>query len=126
MIKAYPIAIELTVWFDLGLNQYEITIDGVSKLSVKRTDDVLHNRELTESETERLIEAIQSIAVPVSEEMSTAPSNKASSSYELIIESAHFSLEFNWENLDVENSPTHAFEPLVKLASLIQSLDLDH
>jgi hypothetical protein len=125
-MKTYPIAIELTVWFDLGLNQYEITIDGVSKLSVKRTDDVLHSRELSEFETERLIEAIESIAVPVSEEMSADPSNKASSSYELIIESAHFSLEFNWENLDVENSQTHAFEPLVKLASLIQSLDLDH
>lgn len=125
-MKNYPIAIELTVWFDLGLNQYEITIDGVSKLSVKRTDDVLHSRVLTESETERLIAAIESIAVPVSEEMSADPGNKASSSYELIIESAHFSLEFNWENLDVENSPTHAFEPLVKLASLIQSLDLDH
>ena len=125
-MKTYPIAIELTVWFDLGLNQYEITIDGVSKLSVKRTDDVLHSRDLTDSETERLIEAIESIAVPVSEEMSADPSNKTSSSYELIIESAHFSLEFNWENLDVENSQTHAFEPLVKLASLIQSLDLDH
>jgi hypothetical protein len=125
-MKTYPIAIELTVWFDLGLNQYEITIDGVSKLSVKRTDDVLHSRELSDSETERLIEAIESIAVPVSEEMSADPNNKASSSYELIIESAHFSLEFNWENLDVENSQTHAFEPLVKLASLIQSLDLDH
>ena len=125
-MKRYPIAIELTVWFDLGLNQYEITLDGVSKLSVKRTDDVLHSRELSEPETERLIEAIESIAVPVSEELSADLSNKASSSYELIIESAHFSLEFNWENLDVENSPTHAFEPLVKLASLIQSLDLDH
>ncbi len=125
-MKTYPIAIELTVWFDLGLNQYEITIDGVSKLSVKRTDDVLHGRELSESEIERLIEAIKSIAVPVSKEMSADASNKASSSYELIIESAHFSLEFNWENLDVENSRTHAFEPLVKLAGLIQSLDLNH
>jgi hypothetical protein len=125
-MKTYPIAIELTVWFDLGLNQYEITIDGVSRLSVKRTDDVLHSRELTQSETERLLEAIESIAIPVSEEISADTNNKASSSYELIIESAHFSLELNWENLDVENSHTHAFEPLVKLASLIQSLDLDH
>ena len=125
-MKTYPIAIELTVWFDLGLNQYEITIDGVSKLSVKRTDDVLHSRALSDSETERLIEAIESIAVPVSEEMSADPSNKASSSYALIIESAHFSLEFNWETLDVESSRKQAFEPLVKLASLIQSLDLDH
>lgn len=125
-MKTYPIAIELTVWFDLGLNQYEITIDGAARLSVKRTDDVLHSRDLTGSETERLLEAIESIVVPVSEEMSADPSNKASSSYELIIESAHFSLEFNWENLDIENSCTHAFEPLVKLASLIQSLDVDH
>jgi hypothetical protein len=125
-MKTYPIAIELTVWFDLGLNQYEITIDGISKLSVKRTDDVLHSRELADSETERLIEAIESIKVPLSEQISADPSNKASSSYELIIESAHFSLEFNWENLDVESSRKHTFEPLVKLASLIQSLDLDH
>ena len=125
-MKTYPIAIELTVWFDLGLNQYEITIDGVSKLSVKRTDDVLRTRELTEAETKHLLEAIEAIAVPISEEMSANPSSKASSSYELIIESAHFSLEFNWENLDVESSRTDAFEPLVKLASLIQGLDLDH
>ena len=125
-MKTYPIAIELTVWFDLGLNQYEITIDGVSKLSVKRTDDVLHARELTEAETKHLLEAIEAIAVPISEEMPANPSSKASSSYELIIESAHFSLEFNWENLDVESSRTDAFEPLVKLASLIQGLDLDH
>jgi hypothetical protein len=54
------------------------------------------------------------------------PSNKASSSYELIIESAHFSLEFNWENLDVEASRSNAFESVIKLASLVQSLDLDH
>jgi hypothetical protein len=125
-MNTYPIAIELTVWFDLGLNQYEVTIDGVSKLSVKRTDDVLHSRELAESEIHLLLGAIEAIKVPVGEEMSASSSNKASSSYELIIESAHFSLEFNWENLDVENSRTNAFEPLVKLASLIQSLDLDH
>lgn len=38
-MKTYPIAIELTVWMDLGLNQYEVTIDEVSKISSKRTDD---------------------------------------------------------------------------------------
>jgi len=125
-MKTYPIAIELTVWFDLGLNQYEVTIDGVSKISVKRTDDVLHTRELSAAETQLLLKAIEVLKVPVTEEMEANPSNKASSSYELIVESAHFSLEFNWENVDVEASDSNAFESVVKLASLVQSLDLDH
>jgi hypothetical protein len=125
-MKTYPIAIELTVWFDLGLNQYEVTIDGDSKISVKRTDDVLHTRELTSAETQILLDAIEALRVPIAEEVESNPDNKASSSYELIIESAHFSLEFNWENLDVEASQTNAFESVTKLASLIQSLDLDH
>jgi len=125
-MKKYPIAIELTVWFDLGLNQYEVTIDGVSKISVKRTDDVLHTRELSTAETQLLLKAIEALKVPVTEEMEANPSNKASSSYELIVESAHFSLEFNWENVDVEASDSNAFESVVKLASLVQSLDLDH
>ena len=125
-MKTYPIAIELTVWFDLGLNQYEVTIDGISKISVKRTDDVLHTRELSTAETQLLLKAIEALKVPVTEEMEANPSNKASSSYELIVESAHFSLEFNWENVDVEASDSNAFESVVKLASLVQSLDLDH
>ena len=125
-MKTYPIAIELTVWFDLGLNQYEVTIDSVSKISIKRTDDVLHSRELSDSESQILLEAIATLKVPVTEEMKADPENKASSSYELIIESAHFSLEFNWENLDAEASSSNTFESVIKLASLIQSLDLDH
>jgi len=125
-MKTYPIAIELTIWFDLGLNQYEVTIDSVSKISVKRTDDVLHSRELSDSESQILLEAIETLKVPVTEEMKADPENKASSSYELIIESAHFSLEFNWENLDAEASSSNTFESVIKLASLIQSLDLDH
>lgn len=123
-MKTYPIALELTVWFDLGLNQYEVAIDEISKISIKRTDDVLHTRELHATEVSKLIEAIEILKVPVAD--LTAPSGKASSSYELIIESAHFSLEFNWENLDVEVSNSNAFDSVVKLASLIQSLDLDH
>lgn len=125
-MKTYPIAIELTVWFDLGLNQYEVTIDGVSKISVKRTDDVLHGRDLSPAETQLLLDAIETLQVPVTEELKTNSGNKASSSYELIVESAHFSLEFNWENLDVEASSSNAFESVVKLASLVQGLDLDH
>jgi hypothetical protein len=125
-MKNYPIALELTVWFDLGLNQYEVVIDGASKISIKRTDDVLHSRELTASEIAILIDAIEAVKVPITEELQAKSSNKASSSYELIIESAHFSLEFNWENLDVEASSSNAFESVVKLASLIQSLDLEH
>jgi len=49
-MKTYPIALELTVWEDLGLNQYEVTIDDVAKISIKRTDDVLRTRELTGNE----------------------------------------------------------------------------
>ena len=124
-MKRYPIALELTVWFDLGLNQYELVIDSDSKISIKRTDDVLHSRELTASEVAMLINAIEAIKVPITEELQAKPSNKATSSYELIIESAHFSLEFNWENLDVEASSSNAFESVVKLASLVQSLDLE-
>lgn len=125
-MNTYPIALELTVWFDLGLNQYEVVIDEVSKISIKRTDDVLHTRELSNAEVQLLLEGIKVLAVPVTEQLDANPSHKASSSYELIIESAHFSLEFNWENLDVESSASGAFEALVKLASLVQSLDLDH
>ena len=125
-MKYYPIALELTVWFDLGLNQYEVVIDSDSKISIKRTDDVLHSRELTDSEVAMLINAIEAVKVPLTEDLKSKPDNKATSSYELIIESAHFSLEFNWENLDVEASSSSVFESVVKLASLIQSLDLDH
>ena len=125
-MKNYPIALELTVWFDLGLNQYEVVIDGESKISIKRTDDVLHSRELTASEAAILIDAIEAVKVPITLELQAKSSNKATSSYELIIESAHFSLEFNWENLDVEASSSNAFESVVKLASLVQSLDLEH
>ena len=125
-MKYYPIALELTVWFDLGLNQYEVVIDSNSKISIKRTDDVLHSRQLTETEVAMLVNAIEAIKVPITEELKSKSTNKATSSYELIIESAHFSLEFNWENLDVEARSSSVFESVVKLASLIQSLDLDH
>ena len=125
-MNTYPIALELTVWFDLGLNQYEVVIDEVSKISIKRTDDVLHSRELSAAEIQLLLEGIGALTVPVTEQLDISPSHKASSSYELIIESAHFSLEFNWESIDVESSTSGAFEALVKLASLVQSFDLDH
>ncbi len=125
-MKTYPIALELTVWFDLGLNQYEVVIDSASKIAIKRTDDVLHSRELTTSEVEILIDAIKAVKVPITEELQAKSNSKATSSYELIIESAHFSLEFNWENLDVEASSSNDFESVIKLASLVQSLDLDH
>lgn len=125
-MNTYPIALELTVWYDLGLNQYEIVIDEVSKISIKRTDDVLHTRNLSGAEVERLLENINSIQVPVAQQLDVNHSNKPTSSYELIIESAHFSLEFNWESVDVESSSTGTFDTLVKLASLVQSLDQDH
>ncbi len=53
-MTTYPIALELTVWMDLGLNQYEVTIDEVSKISIKRTDDVFHTRDLTRNEVSHL------------------------------------------------------------------------
>ena len=91
-MKTYPIAIELTAWVELGLNQYEVTIDEISKITVKRTDDVLHAKELTDDQAQQLIEAIELIAAPVMLNPADKTLNKADSSYELIIESAHFSM----------------------------------
>ena len=119
-MTTYPIAIELTAWVELGLNQYEVTLDEVSKVTVKRTDDVLHSRELTPAEIETLLKAIQSVTVPVTEELPENPNYKPVSSYELIIESAHFSLEYNWEDVDAQSSK--AFESMVQLAKLIEKI----
>ncbi|MBU3545914.1 hypothetical protein [Polynucleobacter sp. MWH-Jannik1A5] len=124
-MKTYPIALELTVWMELGLNQYEVTIDEVSKISIKRTDDVLRTRELTGNEVSTLIAAIESLRVPVSEEHKES-SNKPSTSYELIVESAHFSLEFNWEDLDLSGASAKAFTSVAALTSVVESLDLTH
>ena len=124
-MKTYPIALELTVWMDLGLNQYEVTIDDVSRISIKRTDDVLHTRELTGNEVSTLIAAIESLKVPVSEELKEG-SNKPATSYELILESAHFSLEFNWEDLDISGVNAKAFASVAALTAVVESLDLDH
>jgi len=115
-MTTYPIAIELTAWVELGLNQYEITIEKVSRVTVKRTDDVLHTRELTQPEVDSLLEAIESIKAPISAELPTNPNHKPVASYELIIESAHFSLEYNWEDVDAQSS--NVFDPMVKLAKL--------
>jgi hypothetical protein len=119
-MNTYPIAIELTAWVELGLNQYEVTIDEVSKVAVKRTDDVLHSRELTATEIESLLKAIQSVTVPVTQELPENPNYKPVSSYELIIESAHFSLEYNWEDVDAQSSK--AFDSMVQLAKLIEKI----
>jgi hypothetical protein len=119
-MNTYPIAIELTAWVELGLNQYEVTIDEVSKVAVKRTDDVLHTRELTSPEIDSLLKAIQSVTVPVTQELPENPNYKPVSSYELIIESAHFSLEYNWEDIDAQSSNT--FDSMVQLAKLIEKI----
>ena len=119
-MNTYPIAIELTAWVELGLNQYEVTIDEVSKVAVKRTDDVLHSRELTSTEIESLLKAIQSVTVPVTQELPENPNYKPVSSYELIIESAHFSLEYNWEDVDAQSSK--AFDSMVQLAKLVEKI----
>jgi len=125
-MKTYPIALELTVWEDLGLNQYEVTVDEASKLSIKRTDDVLRTRELTANEVDVLIAAIESLRVPISDESKSGQNNKVSSSYELIVESAHFSLEFNWEDIDIKGENAKAFESVSALAAIVVSLDLTH
>ncbi len=125
-MKAYPIALELTVWEDLGLNQYEVTIDEVSKIAIKRTDDVLRTRDLSNNEVSTLIAAIESLRVPVSEESAVGGGNKPASSYELIVESAHFSLDFKWEDIDVNGKHSKAFESVVALTAVVESLDLAH
>lgn len=124
-MKTYPIALELTVWEDLGLNQYEVTLDEVSKISIKRTDDVLRMRELTGNEVSTLIAAIESLKVPVSEELKEG-GNKPATSYELIVESAHFSLEFNWEDVDTSGLHSKSFESVAALTAVVESLDLEH
>ena len=124
-MKTYPIAIELTAWVELGIHQYNITIDDKSTLSIKRSDDVLHTRELNTMEVSNLIEAISRVEIPLLEYVS-ADSTIASSSYELIIESAHFSNEFNWEDVDLEGDNTGSLEPLRLLAQLIEKLGQLH
>ena len=124
-MKTYPIAIELTAWVELGVHQYNLTIDDKSTLSIKRSDDVLHIRDLNTTEVSNLIEAISRVEIPLLEYVGT-DSTIASSSYELIIESAHFSNEFNWEDLDLEGDNTGSLEPLRLLAQLIQKLGQLH
>jgi hypothetical protein len=119
-MTTYPIAIELTAWVELGLNQYELTIEKVSRVTVKKTDDVLHTRELTSSEVDELLTTITGISVPVAEEIAVNPNHKPVSSYELIIESAHFSLEYNWEDVDAQAS--NAFDSVSHLAKLIEKI----
>ena len=124
-MKTYPIAIEMTAWVELGIHQYNISIDDKSTVSIKRSDDVLHTRELNTMEVSNLIEAISRVEIPLLEYVST-DSTIASSSYELIIESAHFSNEFNWEDLDLEGDNTGSLEPLRLLAQLIEKLGQFH
>ena len=124
-MKTYPIAIELTAWVELSIHQYNITIDDKSTLSIKRSDDVLHTRDLNTTEVSNLIEAISRVEIPLLEYVGT-DSTIASSSYELIIESAHFSNEFNWEDLDLEGDNTGSLEPLRLLAQLIEKLGQLH
>ncbi|QWE17172.1 hypothetical protein [Polynucleobacter sp. AP-Nino-20-G2] len=124
-MKIYPIALELTVWFELGINQYEITIDEHSSLSVKKTDDVLHTRDLLPAEVGELIAAIKAVEIPVLQYADT-DSEKASSSYELIIESAHFSVELNWEDLDVAANAAGSLESVSRLAGLVEKFGEFH
>ena len=123
-MTTYPIAIELTVWREFELNQYEIVIDAQSKLTVKRTDDVLHNRELLDPEIDLLMQSVKAIQIPLISVPSVELNRKSAASYELIIESAHFSLEFNWEVEDLDGSKE--FQALMKIVDLIQGLDQFH
>ena len=124
-MKTYPIAIELTAWVELGIHQYNITIDDKSTVSIKRSADVLHSRDLNPVEVSSLIEAISRVEIPLLEYVST-DSTIPSPSYELLIESAHFSNEFNWEDLDLEGDNAGSLEPLRLLAQLIEKLGQLH
>ena len=124
-MKTYPIAIEMSAWIELGIHQYNITIDDKSTLSIKRSDNVLHTRDLNPIEVSNLIEAISRVEIPLLVYVSTDPTI-TSSSYELIIKSAHFSNEFNWEDLDLESDNTGSLEPLGLLAQLIEKLGQLH
>ena len=124
-MKTYPIAIELTAWVELGVHQYNLTIDDKSTVSIKRSDDVLHSRDLNPVEVSSLIEAISRVEIPLLEYVST-DSTIPSPSYELIIESAHFLNEFNWEDLDLEGDNTGSLQPLRLLAQLIEKLGQFH
>ena len=124
-MKTYPIAIELIAWVELGVHQYNLTIDDKSTVSIKRSDDVLHSRDLNPVEVSSLIEAISRVEIPLLEYVST-DSTIPSPSYELIIESAHFSNEFNWEDLDLEGDNTGSLESLRLLAQLIEKLGQFH
>jgi hypothetical protein len=124
-MKTYPIAIEMSAWIELGINHYNITIDDKSTLSIKRSDNVLHTRDLNPIEVSNLIEAISRVEIPLLVYVSTDPTI-TSSSYELIIKSTHFSNEFNWEDLDLESDNTGSLEPLGLLAQLIEKLGQLH
>lgn len=124
-MKTYPIAIEMSAWIELGINHYNITINDKSTLSIKRSDNVLHTRDLNPIEVSNLIEAISRVEIPLLVYVSTDP-RITSSSYELIIKSAHFSNEFNWEDLDLESDNTGSLEPLGLLAQLIEKLGQLH
>jgi hypothetical protein len=62
----------------------------------------------------------------VSDEPKGGEGNQVSTSYELIVESAHFSLEFNWEDVDTSGVNAKAFESVVALTAVVVSLDLAH
>lgn len=51
---------------------------------------------------------------------------KPSASYELIVESAYFSLEFNWEDIDCKGINANTFESVAALTTVVESLDLAH
>jgi hypothetical protein len=82
----------------------------------------LHTKGLSPQEVDSLIAAIESLQVPVADEVDNKTADKATTSYELIVESAHFSLEYNWEATDSESSTV--FASVEKLAALIESLGL--
>jgi hypothetical protein len=55
-----------------------------------------------------------------------AKSTKPSSSFELIIESAHFSVEFNWEDLDIQTDQSGALISISHLAQLVENIGQFH
>lgn len=88
-------------------------------------EQMMGTRELSGNEVSALLAAIQSIMVPVSEDIKERDM-KPSASYELIVESAHFSIEFNWEDIDCRGINAKAFKSVAALTAVVESLDLAH
>lgn len=121
----FPIAIELTVWKEFGIDQYEITLDEISTLTYKKTEDVLHAQEISSANSHTLFDIVGNLRVLMGVQK---PERKAdfSHSYEVVVESAHFFLELNWEDADIQDKGDEAFKAATALVDLVSHLALTH